>query len=1546
MQAIIGDIQAANQLWDKTIKLAVRSPYNVKQLVTYTKQLAAYRIETDKLYDTTKMLADISSGLGVDMQRLILAYGQVKAANYLRGQELRQFSEAGINILGELAKYFTELKGQAISTGDVFEMVSKRMVKFEDVAVVLHRMTEEGGAFYQMQEIQAETLSGMYANLKDRIDLALNSIGENTRGVFVSLIKAATFLLEHWQVFSTMLISGVIVWAGYAAAVIKAAKAKGAFTAETIKATAAEGGFIAMLAKSKIALVSFKNVVKTIFTTGFGWAGIALSAITAIATAIINHNRKIDEARKKYEELNQGINKNGISGFNKLSKAIENNNTKIKQNIDLLEKSKKAGDKNKEVQLQAEINKLSEDNKKIVGEIGEKYNELADGIQISANGIVELSANAKKLAHIQTMETDLSNLFNEKAGRKSDIIETSKELESAQQGLELATSQFNTQFNRWINNVERELEESTVFSESFKRSINSIINDDTISSVEKYNTILEKLNNNYYQYSNAFGYIEKSVTRNVENAQKKVSKLEENISNEIGRVSEEFKEIYDVASDKEAAEKASEGFIKNLGFLRGKVSDFLAKMFSEKLEIEVTISPDDSKKELKNWQEKVNKFIAETTSGKQESTTIPLSAVISNAEETRDNYRKMVKGLVDDAKETIRIWETIGDETKQDVVTQEEYNEAVSKLPDLMALLRRVGGEKPKKENPALQLLNKQIDAIKKASKQYKEYAKLYNEPLAQTKTRKEVGGLFKELGIGDILEKDEFFNDEQLKENIDAWLQDQMTKAGKDGRIAVEAFKSELQLAFEQADFKGDLQKLKDKMDEAFASYDLFYELRKLDIGKDFAEIIFGVDTTEIEQLRDKLKNYAKEMKDSMGNAFDGSEAQKSIKEMEKKIDEIEDKEQKDRLKKYIEYTKQSMTERAKIQVEGLAEIAAIEETFMKEIDKADKDENEERSKQIEEMMKQAIEASKQATDEKLKKQAWEDFKGTDMYVNLFSDLENASTNAIETMREKLDSLRESMKGMEDTTALKTIVQEMEKLEDQLVKRNPFKNLIAYWKDVKEMEKGGVSEDLLNANYSDKLAEIEAAANEIADLQQQLYTLEHMSEGEIEQTGKDNWMAQLDTTRKTISEKQKGLKASKEELAVLDEQKKKYEKLRNSATEFANQWKEGSSMIKGALTTIMDNLEAFGVETNNTTDAWKNLLGSIMDIIGVIPMYVAMMTAAGIAVNSTLGIIGLIAEAVQLVITLVAGIAMINDAQIDDQIDQLQTKIDRLKDTYDRLEKSFEKAWNVDRLREYRLEMEKNIEAQIKYINAQIAAEYSRKTPDKDKIHEWEEAIRDLRDDLQDDIEQFTQELGGIGGSEYKSAAQEFVDAWYDAFKETGYGIDGLKEHFNEILENMVKKQAMQRVAQRFLEPLFKSIDAAIGENGVVTPEEIDAIRSQFDALAPQLSAALEAIFTSLGLFGDQANGELSGLQKGIQGVTEETAEIIAAYLNSLRYYIIDTNTKLTQLLSIAQDSTGTYNPMLAELRNIKQRVDDIYNLLYLWRETGGTPSLRVTVV
>ena len=168
LQAILQNKSQADEIFNKTVQLAVKSPYKIKELVSFTKQLAAYRIESNKLYDTTKRLADVSAGLGVDMGRLILAYGQVKAAAYLRGTEVRQFTEAGINLYGELQKLFKTRDQADYTTAQIVDMISKRKVTFKDIEEVFENLTSKEGIFYNMQEIQAETLQGKISNLKDR----------------------------------------------------------------------------------------------------------------------------------------------------------------------------------------------------------------------------------------------------------------------------------------------------------------------------------------------------------------------------------------------------------------------------------------------------------------------------------------------------------------------------------------------------------------------------------------------------------------------------------------------------------------------------------------------------------------------------------------------------------------------------------------------------------------------------------------------------------------------------------------------------------------------------------------------------------------------------------------------------------------------------------------------------------------------------------------------------------------------------------------------------------------------------------------------------------------------------------------------------------------------------------------------------------------------------------------------------------------------------------------------------------------------------------
>ena len=203
LTSIIQSQEKAKKLMNQTIALAIKSPFTLQQLTGYTKQLAAYQVEYKDLYNTTKMLADVSAGLGVEMDRLILAFGQVKAANYLRATEVRQFTEAGFNILGELAKYYSELEGTMVSVGDVQERVTKRMVDFADVEEVFHRVTEAGGMFYEMQSKQAETLAGQWTNLQDRIDVMLNEIGTSGDGVLKFIVKMLASAIDNWEVLAS-----------------------------------------------------------------------------------------------------------------------------------------------------------------------------------------------------------------------------------------------------------------------------------------------------------------------------------------------------------------------------------------------------------------------------------------------------------------------------------------------------------------------------------------------------------------------------------------------------------------------------------------------------------------------------------------------------------------------------------------------------------------------------------------------------------------------------------------------------------------------------------------------------------------------------------------------------------------------------------------------------------------------------------------------------------------------------------------------------------------------------------------------------------------------------------------------------------------------------------------------------------------------------------------------------------------------------------------------------------------------------------------------
>lgn len=210
LQSILGDMQNANTMFNQIKELALNSPFKFSELNRDVKQLAAYGVEYDQLYDTTKRLADMSSGLGVSFDRIALAFGQVQARGWLDGKELRQIAYAGIPLLEKLSEFYSKQEGRNVSTSEIKTRISSRDVSFDDVKSIFWQMTDAGGQFYNMQQVLSETLLGRYNKLKDAWEIMLADFanGKNViGGTFKGILDVVTNLVQQIHVLGPAMVA-------------------------------------------------------------------------------------------------------------------------------------------------------------------------------------------------------------------------------------------------------------------------------------------------------------------------------------------------------------------------------------------------------------------------------------------------------------------------------------------------------------------------------------------------------------------------------------------------------------------------------------------------------------------------------------------------------------------------------------------------------------------------------------------------------------------------------------------------------------------------------------------------------------------------------------------------------------------------------------------------------------------------------------------------------------------------------------------------------------------------------------------------------------------------------------------------------------------------------------------------------------------------------------------------------------------------------------------------------------------------------------------
>ena len=1549
LEAILQNKPKADEIFNKTVELAVKSPFRIKDLVDYTRQLSAYRIESDKLYDTTKRLADVSAGLGVDMGRLILAYGQVKAAAYLRGSEVRQFTEAGINMYGELQQYFKEVKGEAYTTAQIVDMISKRKVTFEDVEAIFQRMTDKGGTFYNMQEIQAETLQGKISNLKDAFDVMLNDIGKANEGTMKGMVSWGTSMLDNWKALAE--IGKALI------PILIAIKANSMFAKTSLGQAFSQASgtgivrykalFVNSLDGMKKALKDFGGLVKSSLS-GIG-VGLAIYAVAEVITTVYDKISKYNENVRKAEEetikakgaigalagtyndlANAATNANGKLEGKDLEKNVEDRRTTLQKLIDAASKDGLTFKINVDTldvsQLNTTFSKVEKEYKDFIDSIevirrnyakNDAWNTwFTDGLDDDADDYKDAVIDA--LAKSSQMERVVANInanykqatsttkkyFDEiRAGQKDNesnidymtrMYELIKKINIAQGGSDykmpsfIGTSQ--ADFNdliRAMNSVQDKAQElnsefDAVFGDLRKKYSNNPI---------KIQGVIDRIaaERDWSQYERDLAYRHFGINVYIDraNMEKQVSWVDDYINDFFAKkkygISLVVKEIDD--------DKAFEGFL-------GK-GDQAAKAAKSWKEVEKrlaavgknspTITVDDTiRKIFKAGEIGANQMVISVAKVRAKVRELKRAA-------TQQALALGVNPFEVDAKKN-RI--------KQDKAQRDILQERISLLKDMNS-----------KYNELIKTESKET-ALSATRKYFKEAAQnvgwkasdILPDDASVAKRIREIGSQYKELTKRgnafrisadiDLKVSEKEYN--KLKDDIsrnvnDAFSQVDLYKKLKDEGMSDELIKSMF----------GDLTKSFDEVQE-----DINNEFNKY-IIKDY-ETHYGKDFTKwgdkvIQQYNSDLENTAEVIR----KKFSGSDVEKEYLNQTQKLNQKIKQDTTDTAQKLFKEYKQRLSDQLQLDRKYIADRIAIMKNFSDP-----------------ETQKKLLENIDLDYKKKTGENTWKDFKNSDMYVRLFDNLDQVSSKALDAMAERLQKLRTELRDL-DPTELKTIAEQINKVNEVRNSRNPFK---AFTSGLKEMIKA--NKDLKESGGVDKYVELNGLRADLTSkLQNQNAYVESLEQEYNEQTKNKDANENVVTTLKLKLATNKSIRDSlKSQLNLTDEQIAKLGTIMTEEEQAKAKFSKSVTDITDVVSTMANSFNALFEALSGSDANLENTLDIVSNIGQAVGSYYSG-NYAGV-VSGAMGAL--------------TGVAKLfsNEGKIDKEIARQERAVNSLQHAYEKLKKSMDDAFDTQKLYEYNQKSVDALKKQHKAYQAMINAERGRKKPDEGKIQEWEQQIDDLNTTIQELGESMTESLGGFGSqSNYKSAAEAFSEAWVDAFNEGSDALEALNNKFDEYFNTMLTKQLMNRATSKYIQPILEAFDKAVsegsegGNNGLdVTKKELEGIKELKDKNLALFNEYAKNLMDVLNVK-PTGSSNISALQQGIQSVTESTAQALESILNSLRYYVatqqadirIIRDTLLEKLgnsiSAITQDTSSS--PVLIELRLQTTILTDIRDTL-----------------
>ena len=1516
LQVILQSKDQADKLFSQVVDLGLKSPFSIMQLNSYVKGLAAYRIETDQLFDTTKRLADISSGLGVDMGRLILAYGQVRAASVLRGQEVRQFTEAGIPLIESLADQFTKLEGRVVSTNEVFDKISNRLVPFEMVRDVLFEMTDAGGVFFNMQEKQAETLGAKWKNLQDAIDVMYNSIGQDNQGFLKGVAEGLTALTENWRDILGYMESGVATLVIYKALALSTGSNVAKLATSTlawhrgseeaarrfiVSQNGISGGFTRIGLQARGMAASFKSFLAT-----NGWMLLA-AAIVGVAVKLYSAYQESQRfGRELTNVATKGVDETNslISAHEDLKKSIEGTTEGTiarKEAIDKLNTqfgayySNTLTDINAQQMLASEyenVNAKIRDNIRLKGaeEIRTKVNEEYDSdINTLYNNILDKAANPGVLAFGQEsiskklMGTILETISKkvEADGRGLMYIPLKKIAEEAGKEANLTEKQL----NNLIKKI-KDFDQDGIAGYLTKKSSKSIVLDRALENydIQTGDTMPNATQARIDSYNKELAAIE-SNRKETEELNKKTY-TNENVLIEKNRL---------------AAERAAEQKLE----LSKKYSNF---------QIE------DHKAELKRIQ---------VTSSK-------IKDAVLTTEGYGGKYFKAfsafsdTKSMQDAFKDQKNI---VADKTKSDEIIAEAKNRmtALQKLADKLGVdldpkATKKEGKAAEKaareaEDARLTRIKSEIALVKEASSAYKKYTDVLDDKNAKERIASDFSDQFKNLGIDIKYASDELVFYKTVLDKVSNASSKKDLALKNDVYKEIGGTSSEGELAALKKQWS-DLSDLFDLKKDAYALRDQ-YMLKGLDKGtaESFVKSIFkdipidfdSFDKEVAVKLADTTGNWGSESGKSFTQKF-GFEAKNSYLDL---LDKFQTSQQKINgvNYKYAQIFEALAAQRASVS-----------------------------SKEYEEMVVNA----QKAKEEELTIITSSLLQMTDAYQKMFGDIAEMSEKELALLIERWKTaINDARKNLDGTFTLSidggdyrvtekqisSFTQKIIKSEKELRSKNPFKAL------------------------KDSIQDLQDNQNELKDTRDKIAALTSMRDSM--------------ESKESIDELNK----------VIDQHKDKVKALEAVS---ATKWANIATQITNVISQVSELGSAF-ISLFESLGADEDTTNTLNDIMGIVTGIGDM--ASGLARMQSGDVIGGLTQSVKGLAGVISSITSLSDRKHEKEIKKLQKAIDASKIAYEQLGRAASKALGNATYDAQKAQLAE-LKRQQLLIQGQIQAEKNKKKTDKDKVSSWEDEFRQLGYEIEDILTGITESLTGS----LKSMADGVANALVDAFEAGDNAQEAMFKSIKNNIKETIAAQFQKSVVEELLKPLLDNMQSMLGvednakaisdqedkiaalerqrdsgdlirENGrtrmrtkaekdailkaieeakkerdkllkesgnyAFTPDQVKEIINQADGITEEImdmfnSGGWKEIFDSL-----STSDNLSGLNQGIQGLTEDTAQILEAYLNTIREVVISIMMVQENQLTLLEGSQLIQSQILNEVSSINTNTVAIANAI-----------------